>query len=171
MVEIEEMVHAIISRNHRLEERNDFLGKLSKKEKNFFNLNRQSFTKKNTGKLKIKTKNDVIIKLGNIYKKIFDLYVIKEKIISQKDEQINLQRRKISERDTRIEELNLEISKIKNELIQTKQHLQKVKNSYSYRLGKFVLFPLRTIKKIIKKKTKNENINRYPMFPKGRLPG
>lgn len=185
MNEIEEMVHAIISRNHRLEERNDFLGKLSKKEKNFFNLNRQSFTKKNTGKLKIKTKDDVIIKLENIHKKIFDLYVIKEskpgrigkgnhrknKVISQKDEQINAQRRNNSERDTRIKELNLEILKLDNELRQTKQHLQKVKNSYSYKLGKFVLFPLRTIKKIIKKKTKNENINRYPMFPKGRLPG
>jgi hypothetical protein len=155
MVEIEEIVHAIISRNRSLEERNDFLRKLSKKEKNFFNLNRQSFTKKNTGKLKIKTKHEVIIKLENILKNFFDLYVLKESELEELEKSGKENERKnkiISQKDEQIKELNLEISKVKGELIQTKQHLQKVKNSYSYRSGQFVLFPLRMIKKFIKKK-------------------
>ena len=69
---------AIISRNHNPEERNDFLRNLSPKEKNFFNLNRQSFTKKNTGQLKRKTKDEVIIKLEKFLKKAFDRYVLIE---------------------------------------------------------------------------------------------
>jgi hypothetical protein len=90
MVEIEEMVHTVISLNHSRKERNDFLGRLAKKEKKFFNLNRQSFPKNNSGKLKKKSKDEVIIKLENIQKKFFDLYVKKEaelgKIGKEKDE-------------------------------------------------------------------------------------
>jgi len=145
MVEIEEMVCAIISRNHRPEERNDFLRKLSPKEKDFFNLKRQSFTKKNIGQLKRKTKDEVIIKLENILKKAFDRYVLIESELKNVRKENDRKNKVISQKDEQIKELNLE-------LIQTKHHLQKVKNSYSYRVGRFVLYPFRMIKKLIKKK-------------------
>ena len=97
--------------------------------------------------------------MEHIIKKFFDLYILKnselEKIVIENDRKSKL----ISQRDEHIKRLKNKISTVQKDLTQTKQNLHnvkqnlyKVKNSYSYKVGKFVLFPLKMIKKILEKK-------------------
>lgn len=159
MEEIEGMVKSSIFQNHTIEERNYFLSKLSRKEKKIFYCNQRSFSRKKSSTFKIKDKDEVIIKLEHILKKFFDLYILKnselEKIVIENDRKSKL----ISQRDEHIKRLTNKISTVQKDLTQTKQdlhkakqNLDKVKNSYSYKVGKFVLFPLRMIKKFLEKK-------------------
>lgn len=48
--------------------------------------------------------------------------------------------------------LNSKLENDRSELVQVKQALQRVKNSYSYKLGRLLLFPFRMIKRIFKRR-------------------